>query len=289
MADNGAVHHLDGGSAALDAAAPVFSSQLVSAGGDVHGNAVVRVYGIGRRLGPPQTQLLLGGEDEIEIVFARLELLHRQQQDHAGDAVVHIGRDQPVSGGKGGGIVDCGVSDLYHGLGLIGVMGADINIEVIQGHLLGLHPLIQGNQSLYAIFEPDGGMQDAVGMQAAHLAKAEKTLLLHVCYDTADGVHMGAEQHAGARPLFMADQISHHVGAALVHIGGGQFLEGGGDLSFVAGGAVTGIEGLKRMQNIHDTSSYWLDEAAMASMNFRVRVCMWSKSRTAATLDGVWR
>ena len=218
-----------------------------------------------------------------------MELLHRQQQDDAGDAVVHIGRDQPVSGGKGGGIVDCGISDLYHSLGLIGVMGTDVNIEIIQGHVLGLHPLIQGDHSLYATFEPDRGMQDAVGMQAAHLAKTEKALLLDVGYDTADGVHMGAEQHAGARSLFMADQIPHHVGAARVHIGGGQFLDGVGDLPFVAGGTVTGIEGLKRVQNIHDTSSYWLDEAAMASINFRVRVYMWPKSRIEATLDGVWR
>ena len=250
VADHGGVHDLDGGAAAQLAAAGMLGAQLVGGHRHVHHHGVVGVDGVGRRFCPPKPQFLLSGKDKIEVIAAVLETLHSQEEGQAGNAVVHIGRDEPVAGGIGWGVVDGGVPDADHGPGLVGVVSADVDIEVVQGHVLRLHRLAEADDAPDAVLEPDGGGDKVGGVEPSHLAEAEEALLLDVGDDAADGIHMGGKHHPGAAPLLVGDEVAHGVPAAFIHEGHGQLFQHVGHLGLVAGGAVTGVEGLEGLQKI---------------------------------------
>ena len=63
----------------------------VTGTGNVHGDSIIRINGIGGSLGSAQADLLLGGKDKIQIVLGCTQALQRHKKHDAGDAVVLIG------------------------------------------------------------------------------------------------------------------------------------------------------------------------------------------------------
>ena len=88
-------------------------------------------------------------------------------------------------------------------------------------------------------------------MNPPQLAKGEVTVLVNVGDDQADGIHVGGEEHLGARSLFVDDEIAQGINPAVVRIGFSQTLDGGGNLPLISGRAVAGVEHLNDRQIIH--------------------------------------
>ena len=210
--------------------------------GDIHGDAVVRLHPVGCRLSAPKPHLLLDSEGEGQVVVRLSQPLHGHEEHHAGNPVVQVGGEDPASALEGGGVVDRRVPHLHHGFGLFLVPGADVHVEVLQLHLLGLHLALQGHHAFDAVGKPDGSAQHLVGGQAAYRAEAEEAVLVNVGDDQPDGVHVGGKEHLGPLPLLVTEQVAQGVHRALVHIGRGDVTDGLGHRPLLPGGAKAGIQ-----------------------------------------------
>ena len=78
------------------------------------------------------------------------------------------------------GVIDRNVPHLYHGLCLRLVSGPNVQVQVLQLHVLGLHLALQGHHAAGTVGEADGGAQHLVGGEPAHRAEAEEALLVNI-------------------------------------------------------------------------------------------------------------
>ena len=184
VADHGVVHDFNGRALPCRAAVAVRGLRGIAGDGYIHCNAVVRVNAVGGGAGSPKAQLFLNGKDKIEVVGALLQPLQRHQQDHAGDAVVRIGGENPLTGAAGWNVIDGGIANLNQSFRLCPVLGADVQKEIVNPALFGLvagFPLaLLGYRAAGPIFESHRRPRQIVGRQAPQLAKAQKALIVNV-------------------------------------------------------------------------------------------------------------
>lgn len=130
MRNYGAVHHFDGGTAAQQCGPSPLVFGFPSSG-DIHGDTIVRVDGIGGRFAPPQPQLLLGGKDKVQVAGVAADQAEGLQHGCAGNAVIQVRRDQSRVHGEGGHPGHCCVSHLHQALGMGAVLGPNIQVEIL--------------------------------------------------------------------------------------------------------------------------------------------------------------
>ena len=254
VADHRAVHHLDRRSLAQTDGA-----QLLRAGGvvhvsDVHRQGIVRVDRPGRRPRPPEPNLFLGGEHQIQVVGTGVQLLQYPQEHSAGDTVIQVRGNHFIPTQKYGGIIDRGVSNLDHPAGLLLVLRPDVHIAGVQLQLAEFRLLLRDDDPPHSVFEAHRGVQQLPGGDPAQGPHPEEPLLLDVGDDQAGGVHVGAQHHLGTAPPLPDDQVPQGIRRHLVGVGPGQ---GGNDLphrALVPGGAMGSVEGLDQFKQFHVTT-----------------------------------
>ena len=89
------------------------------------------------------------------------------QHHCASDAVVQVGRDQAGFAGKGGHAENRCIADLHQPPGMGFVFGADIQVQVVNSHILGGDLSAQRDHAAHAVLEAEGGVQDALRPNAS--------------------------------------------------------------------------------------------------------------------------
>ena len=219
-ADDRAIHDLDGRAAAhLDRHRGLHLGQVARVG-HINGDRYIRLDRERRRACATQTDLLLCREHEIQVVFGLglRQLLHHQQERHAADAVVEVRTAEHAVLLEARRFEYGKVADLDELSRLFGVLCADVDEHMREGHVLHRGLFLEGDHAARAVGEADGDVHEIRVVQAADLREADKAVLVDIGRDNADRVHVRGEQYLFAGALFAADQVAERVGRNVVNI-----------------------------------------------------------------------
>ena len=257
VADDGGILQLDGRAAAYGAGHGLGTGGVTGAG-HVVGNADIGVDAEGRGLGTAHTHLLLDGEDEVDIVGhgGLLQTLGDLDQHGTADAVIQgTAGDAAAQEAGNTAIQGAEVTDLDLSLGLLLVLGTDVDVALIGAQLGGSGIDLGHQDALEAACEGDLRERGGDPVDTADGVDADEAAVLDVGYQEADLVHVGAEHDLlllglGGGAVLDGDEVAHGVVVALIRDGGndGQKLIRNGLLA--AGNGARGGESLNEVEHV---------------------------------------
>ena len=132
------------------------------------------------------------------------------------------------------------VAHLHHGASLIGIGGADIDKQVLDGRGAVVLRRLAAQHALHAVFKHNAAELALLHADAAHVGYAQEALFFDGGDHQADMVHMRGQHDALGvviAAVLFNDQVAQGIRAHAVHVPAQHLFDDGRYIVLAAGGA----------------------------------------------------